>query len=67
VIDMVVFRGSDALGGWLFAALRAAGLELSAISLASIPAAAAWLALALALGRAQERRSAGNNPTSPGA
>ena len=25
------------------------------------------VALALALGRAQERRSAGNNPTSPGA
>ena len=58
VIDVVVFRGADAAGGWLFAALRAAGLELSAISLASIPAAAAWLALALALGRAQERRAA---------
>jgi AAA family ATP:ADP antiporter len=58
VIDLVVFRGSDALGGWLFAALRAAGLELSAISLASIPAAAAWLALSLVLGRAQERRAA---------
>jgi len=57
VIDVVVFRGADAAGGWLFAALRAAGLELSAISLASIPAAAAWLALALALGRAQERRA----------
>jgi len=56
VIDTVVFRGSDAVGGWLFAALRAAGLELSAISLASIPAAAAWLALSLVLGRAQERR-----------
>ena len=41
VIDVVVFRGADAAGGWLFAALRTAGLELSAISLASIPAAAA--------------------------
>ena len=57
VIDTVVFRGSDAVGGWLFAALRAAGLELSVISLASIPAAAAWLALSLVLGRAQERRA----------
>jgi len=67
VIDVVVFRGADAAGGWLFAALRTAGLELSAISLASIPAAAAWLALALALGRAQERRGAATNSTSPGA
>jgi len=60
VIDVVVFRGADAVGGWLFAALRAAGLELSAISLATVPAAAAWLVLALALGRAQERRAAGS-------
>jgi AAA family ATP:ADP antiporter len=67
VIDTVVFRGSDAVGGWLFAALRAVGLELSAISLASIPAAAAWLALSLLLGRAQERRGAGTNSTSQGA
>ncbi len=72
VIDLVVFRGSDAVGGWLFAALRAVGLELAAISLACIPAAAAWLALSLALGRGQERRardkdahaSGGTNPTS---
>jgi len=67
VIDLVVFRGSDAVGGWLFAALRAVGLELSAISLASIPVAAAWLALSLVLGRAQERRGAGTNSTSQGA
>jgi len=59
VIDIVVFRGSDALGGWLFAALRSLGLELQAIAVASIPAMAAWFALALALGRAQERRAAG--------
>ena len=57
VIDLVVFRGSDALGGWLFAALRALGMELRSISLAAIPLAAAWLVLALALGRAQERRA----------
>jgi len=57
VIDIVVFRGADAASGWLFATLRAAGLELSAIALASVPVAAAWFALALALGRAQERRA----------
>ncbi len=56
VIDVVVFRGADAFGGWLFAALRAAGLGLPAISLVAIPAMAAWLALALGLGRASARR-----------
>jgi AAA family ATP:ADP antiporter len=57
VIDIVVFRGADALSGWLFAALRGAGMELSAISLATVPLAGLWLVLALALGRAQERRA----------
>jgi AAA family ATP:ADP antiporter len=57
VIDIVVFRGMDAASGWLFAALRGAGLELSAISLATVPVTAGWLALALALGRAHERRT----------
>jgi len=59
VIDIVVFRGADATGGWLFAALRSLGMELRTISLVAIPLAAAWLVLALALGRAQERRAGG--------
>ena len=58
VIDNVVFRGSDAVFGWLFTALRGAGLELGAISLATVPVTAAWLALALTLGRMQEKRAA---------
>ena len=57
VIDIVVFRGADAASGWLFAALRGAGLELALISLATIPVAAGWLVLALGLGRAHERRA----------
>ena len=57
VIDNVVFRGSDVVFSWLFNALRGAGLELGAISLATVPVTAAWLALALALGRMQEKRS----------
>ncbi len=61
VIDIVVFRGGDAVSGWLFAALRGAGLELGAISLATVPVTAAWLALALALGRAHERRALEGN------
>ena len=57
VIDIVVFRGADAVAGWLFALLRGAGLELSTISVATVPLAAGWLVLALALGRAQEARA----------
>ena len=57
VIDLVVFRGGDAVSGWLFAALRGAGLEPGGISLATVPVTAAWLALALALGRVHERRA----------
>jgi len=57
VIDIVVFRGADAVSGWLFAALRGAGLDLALISLATVPVAAGWLALAVALGRAHERRA----------
>ena len=58
VIDNVVFRGSDVACSWLFNLLRGAGLEPGAISLATVPVTAAWLALALALGRAQEKRAA---------
>ncbi len=61
VIDIVVFRGADALSGWLFAALRGTGLELSTISLATVPVAGGWLVLALALGRSQERRARGSD------
>ena len=57
VIDIVVFRGADALSGWLFALLRGAGLELSTISLATVPLAGAWFLLARALGRAHEQRA----------
>jgi AAA family ATP:ADP antiporter len=59
LIDGVVFRGGDAVSGWMFNGLRAAGLELSAIAAVTVPVAAGWLVLALALGRAQERRARG--------
>ena len=57
VIDGVVFRGSDAVAGWVFESLRALGLALPAISLAAVPMAALWFVLALALGRSHERRA----------
>lgn len=57
VIDIVVFRGADALNGWLYSALRGVGLELTTIALASLPVTVAWIMLALALGRSQELRA----------
>jgi AAA family ATP:ADP antiporter len=57
VIDLLVYRGSDASSSWLFAALRGMGLELSAISLCVVPVMAACMALALRLGRAHEQRA----------
>ena len=52
VIDIVVVRGADAAGGWMFSALRSLGMELRATALAAIAIAAVCLALSLALGKA---------------
>jgi AAA family ATP:ADP antiporter len=56
-IDVVVYRGSDALFGWLFESLQAIGMKLGAVALCALPVAAAWLALSSALGRMHERRA----------
>ena len=65
VIDGVVFRGADAISGWLFTGLRGAGMELPAIAYATVPVAAVWFILALLLGRAQERRAREEAPLPP--
>ncbi len=53
-IDTVVYRGGDAVSGWVFAGLSGMGLGLSAISLIAVPIAALWLFTGLALGKRQE-------------
>ncbi|MFZ3251674.1 MAG: MFS transporter [Pseudolabrys sp.] len=58
LVDVVVYRGSDALSGWIFDTMQALGLKLGAIALCSLPVVAGWLVLSMGLGRAQERRSA---------
>jgi AAA family ATP:ADP antiporter len=55
LIDVVIYRGSDALYGWVYDSLQALGLKLGAIALCALPVAAGWLVLSTALGRAQER------------
>jgi len=58
LIDVVVYRGSDALYGWVFDSMQALGLKLAAIAVWALPVSAAWLVLSFALGRTQERRAA---------
>ncbi len=57
LVDVVVYRGSDALSGWIFDTMQALGLKLGAIALCSLPVVMGWLVLSMGLGRAQERRS----------
>ena len=58
LIDVVVYRGSDAASGWLFDSLQALGIKLAAIAICAVPVAAGWLYLSTRLGRAHERRAA---------
>ena len=58
LIDVVVYRGSDALYGWVYDSLQALGLKLGTIALVAVPVAAVWLVISAALGRAQEHRAA---------
>jgi AAA family ATP:ADP antiporter len=57
VIDIVAVRGADFAGGWFVTGLRALGMEVRSIPLVAIGIAAICLALSIALGRAQERRT----------
>jgi AAA family ATP:ADP antiporter len=57
LIDVVIYRGSDALYGWVFDSLQFLGLKLGSIALVAAPVAAIWLVLSAVLGRAQEQRA----------
>jgi len=57
LIDVVIYRGSDALYGWVFDSLQFLGLKLGAIALCALPVTVGWLVLSAALGRTQERRA----------
>ncbi|MGH9695229.1 MAG: NTP/NDP exchange transporter, partial [Bryobacteraceae bacterium] len=57
LIDVVIYRGSDALYGWVFDSLQALGLKLGAIALCALPVAVGWLVLSVGLGRGEEKRA----------
>jgi len=67
LIDVVIYRGSDALYGWVFDSMQALGLKLGAIALCMVPVAAGWLFLSAGLGRAQESRAASEAGAAGGA
>ena len=53
-IDTVVYRGGDAVSGWLFAGLKTLGMGLGAIAVLAVPLALLWGWLGWRLGRKQE-------------
>lgn len=53
-IDTVVYRGGDALAGWLYAGLQTVGLGVGGIALVAIPITLGWAALGLWLGKTFE-------------
>jgi ATP:ADP antiporter, AAA family len=67
LIDVVIYRGSDALYGWVFDSLQILGLKLATIALVAVPVSAVWLILSAVLGRAQENRAKlAEAPANPG-
>lgn len=51
--DTVVYRGGDAVAGWIYAGLRSLGLSLSHLALIAAPLAAIWAVVAYRLGKQQ--------------
>jgi len=56
-IDTVVYRGGDAVAGWVYAGLSALGLGIGGISIAAVPLALAWAAIGHRLGCRQSIRA----------
>lgn len=57
VVDVFVYRLGDVAGAGMDAALRAAGAAIGTLAAATVPLAAIWGFLSIALGRAQARRA----------
>lgn len=57
VIETVVYRGGDAVSGWMFTGLAAAGIGFAGVTAIFAPVTAFWVWLAIWLGRRQERQA----------
>jgi AAA family ATP:ADP antiporter len=58
VIDTLVYRGGDAVSGWLFSGLKTAGLGLSGTALIAAAVSLVWMTLGVWLGRCQQEQAA---------
>jgi AAA family ATP:ADP antiporter len=68
VIETVVYRSGDQIGGWSYSGLAALGLGLSGIAYVGVPLSVVFLGLGLWLGRRQAELARGITPavdTSP--
>ena len=52
----MVYRGGDALAGWLYTGLKTLGLGTAGIALVAVPLALTWAALGLWLGKTCEEK-----------
>lgn len=65
LIDTVVYRGGDALGGWIFAGLTGLGLSLGAIAWLAAPVSLLWTALGWRLSKLARPPSVGEGEPRP--
>jgi AAA family ATP:ADP antiporter len=65
VIETVVYRGGDAVSGWIFAGLAATGIGFSGLTAIFAPFSALWIALAYWLAARQEKQAAQDNVSPP--
>ena len=54
-IDTVVYRGGDAVSGWVFAGLTALGVGIAGVAWIAVPIALIWMVTGWRLGRARDR------------
>jgi AAA family ATP:ADP antiporter len=57
-IDTFVYRGGDAVAGWVYAAVTAGGDPATRVVLAAVPITALWVMVCLRLGRRQQELAA---------
>jgi AAA family ATP:ADP antiporter len=62
LIDTFVYRAGDQIGAWSYRLLAAGGLGATGISLVAAPLAAAWLMIAMWLGRRHDALARGPLP-----
>ncbi|WP_293778686.1 MFS transporter [uncultured Oxalicibacterium sp.] len=63
-IETVVYRGGDALSGWISAGLGMVGVGFAGLALLAVPLAGLWAALSVWLARRQEQQLHARNATS---